>query len=75
MGTGGHAELTKDAGVITEVGMNLLARVGLDVDALATTHGKRSTKGWLCGINGARSVRTKRKGRQVFRDTFGARLG
>ena len=41
MVTGGYAELTKDAGVITEAGLQTLARVGLDVDALATTPGKR----------------------------------
>ena len=38
---GGYAELTKDAGVITEAGLTMLACVGLDVDALATTNGKR----------------------------------
>ena len=41
MVTGGYAELTKDAGVITGVDLKMLARVGRDADALAIIHGKR----------------------------------
>ena len=106
MVTGGYAELTKDAGVITEAGLTMLACVGLDVDALATTNGKRWArvlcrpcldwserrphlagtvgasickhmvcKSWLRRIEGTRGFTITPKGRQVFQDTFGVRLG
>ena len=81
-------------------------RVGLDVDALATRPGRRSTsvlcrpcldwserrphlagavraaicthslaKGWIRRIDSTRAVAITPKGRQVFQNTFGARLG
>lgn len=41
---GGHAELAHDAGLVTDAGIELFGRVGIDVDALSTRHGKRSER-------------------------------
>ena len=41
---GGHAELGNDAGVITESGLALLGRIGIDVDALSRRGGKRTAR-------------------------------
>ncbi len=38
---GGYAELADDAGLVTDAGIELLGRVGIDVDALFTRRGKR----------------------------------
>jgi DNA-binding transcriptional ArsR family regulator len=38
---GGYAELTGDAGLLTDAGITLLGRVGIDVDALMARRGKR----------------------------------
>jgi DNA-binding transcriptional ArsR family regulator len=38
MVSGGYAELANDAGVMTESGMALLGRIGIDLDALTTCH-------------------------------------
>lgn len=44
---GGYAELTHEAGLITEAGMALFDRIGIDVDALATRRGNRPPR-MLC---------------------------
>ena len=41
---GGYAELANDAGVVTDAGMELLGRIGIDVDALLARRGKRSAR-------------------------------
>jgi hypothetical protein len=41
---GGHAELTGDAGELTDTGMALLGRIGINVDALRAQRGKRSAR-------------------------------
>jgi DNA-binding transcriptional ArsR family regulator len=41
---GGYAELANDAGLVTGAGIELLGRVGIDVDALLTRRGKRSAR-------------------------------
>jgi DNA-binding transcriptional ArsR family regulator len=38
---GGYAELTHDAGLITDAGMDLFGRIGIDVDALSIRRGNR----------------------------------
>jgi DNA-binding transcriptional ArsR family regulator len=38
---GGYAELASDAGVVTDAGLALLARIGIDVDTLLVRRGKR----------------------------------
>jgi len=38
---GGYAELTHDAGLITESGIALFDRIGIDVDALSARRGNR----------------------------------
>jgi DNA-binding transcriptional ArsR family regulator len=38
---GGYAELASDAGVITDAGLALLARIGIDVEGLLVRRGKR----------------------------------
>jgi DNA-binding transcriptional ArsR family regulator len=38
---GGYAELTQDAGLITEAGIALFDRIGIDVDALSARRGNR----------------------------------
>jgi DNA-binding transcriptional ArsR family regulator len=40
----GHVELDEDAGAVTETGMALLSRIGMDVDAIAASRGKRSSR-------------------------------
>jgi DNA-binding transcriptional ArsR family regulator len=39
---GGHVELASDAGMVTDSGIALFARLGIEVDALRTRAGKRS---------------------------------
>lgn len=39
-----YAELACDAGVVTDKGLAFLSRIGVDLDALSTTGGKRSTR-------------------------------
>ena len=41
---GGYAELANDAGLLTDAGIELLARIGIDVDALLARRGKRSAR-------------------------------
>src|SRR5713226_8273372 len=41
---GGYAELANDAGVVTDAGMELLDRIGIDVDALSARRGNRSPR-------------------------------
>lgn len=41
---GGYAELANDAGVVTDTGMQLLGRMGIDVEALLALRGKRSAR-------------------------------
>jgi DNA-binding transcriptional ArsR family regulator len=41
---GGYAELANDAGLVTDAGIELLGRIGIDVDALLARHGKRSAR-------------------------------
>src|SRR5271165_3225083 len=38
---GGYAELAQDAGLVTDAGMDLFGRIGIDVDALLTRRGNR----------------------------------
>jgi DNA-binding transcriptional ArsR family regulator len=38
---GGYAELAQDAGLVTDAGMELFDRIGIDVDALLTRRGTR----------------------------------
>jgi DNA-binding transcriptional ArsR family regulator len=40
----GHAELASDSGLMTESGIELLGRLGVDVDALLARRGKRATR-------------------------------
>ena len=40
----GYAELAADAGVVTGTGLELLARIGIDVDALLVRRGKRPAR-------------------------------
>lgn len=42
--SGGYAELSQDAGMLTEAGIDLLGRVGVDVEALAARRGKRPAR-------------------------------
>jgi DNA-binding transcriptional ArsR family regulator len=41
---GGYAELASDAGVVTEAGVALFGRIGIDVEALNAGKGKRSAR-------------------------------
>jgi DNA-binding transcriptional ArsR family regulator len=41
---GGYAELASDAGVVTDAGIALLGRVGIDVEALMARRGRRATR-------------------------------
>jgi len=41
---GGYAELAHDAGLVTDAGMELLDRIGIDVDALSARRGNRSPR-------------------------------
>ncbi|MGA7486200.1 MAG: winged helix-turn-helix domain-containing protein [Xanthobacteraceae bacterium] len=41
---GGYAELAADAGVVTDAGVALLGRIGVDVEALLARRGKRSAR-------------------------------
>jgi DNA-binding transcriptional ArsR family regulator len=41
---GGYAELATDAGVVTDAGLELLGRIGIDVDALSARRGKHSAR-------------------------------
>jgi DNA-binding transcriptional ArsR family regulator len=41
---GGHAELATDAGLVTDAGIELFGRIGIDVDALLARRGKRSAR-------------------------------
>jgi DNA-binding transcriptional ArsR family regulator len=41
---GGYAELAHDAGLVTDAGMELLGRIGMDVDALLARRGNRSPR-------------------------------
>ena len=41
---GGYAELATDAGVVTDAGLALLGRVGINVDALLTRRGKQAAR-------------------------------
>jgi len=41
---GGYAELASDAGVMTQAGITLLGRVGIDIDALVARRGKRAPR-------------------------------
>jgi DNA-binding transcriptional ArsR family regulator len=42
--SGGHAELTDEAGLITSSGMAFLQGLGIDIDALQPTAGKRTSR-------------------------------
>ena len=44
MVAGGHLQLTGDAGLVTEAGMALMDRIGIDVDPLIARRGKRSSR-------------------------------
>jgi DNA-binding transcriptional ArsR family regulator len=37
----GHVELTNDAGLVTDTGLDFLARIGIELDALSSRGGKR----------------------------------
>ncbi len=39
---GGHVEFADDAGLVTDTGIELLTRIGVDVDAITARRGKRS---------------------------------
>ncbi len=41
---GGYAELANDAGLVTDAGMALFVRVGIDIDALSARRGKRPAR-------------------------------
>src|SRR5216684_3484876 len=41
---GGYAELARDAGLVTDAGMALLGRIGIDVDALSDRRGNRAPR-------------------------------
>lgn len=41
---GGYAELATDAGVVTDAGLELLGRLGIDVDALLARRGKHTAR-------------------------------
>ncbi len=41
---GGYAELATDAGMVTDAGVALLGRIGVDVEALLARRGKRSAR-------------------------------
>jgi DNA-binding transcriptional ArsR family regulator len=41
---GGYAELANDAGLVTDAGMELFGRIGIDVDALSVRRGGRSPR-------------------------------
>jgi DNA-binding transcriptional ArsR family regulator len=41
---GGYAELATDAGVVTDAGLDLLGRIGINVDALLTRRGKQAAR-------------------------------
>ena len=41
---GGHVELADDAGLVTDAGVALLGRIGIDIDALTARRRKRSTR-------------------------------
>jgi DNA-binding transcriptional ArsR family regulator len=41
---GGYAELTNDAGLVTGAGIELLSRIGIDVDTLLARRSKRSAR-------------------------------
>ena len=38
----GHAELTGDGGIVTDTGVEFLARIGIDVKAMTTRYGRKS---------------------------------
>jgi DNA-binding transcriptional ArsR family regulator len=40
----GYAELACDAGLVTDKGLAFLARIGIDLDAISTTRGKRAPR-------------------------------
>jgi DNA-binding transcriptional ArsR family regulator len=44
MVAGGHVELTDDAGLVTDAGIELFGRIGMHVDALSARRGKRSAR-------------------------------
>ena len=44
MVAGGYAELANDAGVMTDTGVSLLGRIGIDVDVLLARRGKRTAR-------------------------------
>jgi DNA-binding transcriptional ArsR family regulator len=44
MVAGGYAELSSDAGIVTDAGLAFLGRVGLDVEGLLARRGKRSAR-------------------------------
>ena len=105
MVTGGYAELGSDAGIVTDIGIEFLRRLGLDVESLLARGGKRPARvlcrpcldwserrphlagavgaaicthsfdnNWIRRIDGTRAVMITPKGRQVFREQFGAPL-
>jgi len=41
---GGYAELANDAGLLTDAGIELIGRIGIDVDALLAGRGKRPAR-------------------------------
>ena len=41
---GGHVELASDGGLVTESGVALLSRIGIDLDDIVARRGKRSTR-------------------------------
>jgi DNA-binding transcriptional ArsR family regulator len=41
---GGHLEMTSDAGLLTDRGLTLLGRIGIDADALMADRGRRSAR-------------------------------
>jgi len=44
MVAGGYAELASDGGIMTDLGIAFLGRIGIDVDSLLARRGKRSTR-------------------------------
>ena len=42
LSAGGHVELTDDAGLVTDAGVELFGRLGIDIDALTAARGQRA---------------------------------
>jgi DNA-binding transcriptional ArsR family regulator len=102
---GGHVAFKREAGLVTEAGIAIFGRLGIDVVSL-TVHGGKTARilcrpcldwserrphlagavgsalcarsfeeGWIRRIDGTRAVTVTPKGRRIFRDTIGMRLG